>query len=172
MPTKAVIDKKLQSRLSKIDEIRNELKKAEQSASKDIMNILKELMQQNPLLAGIRWNQYTPSFNDGDVCEFGVNDLEYKFNLGTPSKSEDDEDYDNGEDGWFQDWDIDDDFFNKRVDILNHKQIPGLKKTIKDVNTVFEKLRSMESNLQQMFGDGVQITVTSEGVETEDYDHD
>lgn len=31
-------------------------------------------LAENPEVLGISWNQYTPYFNDGDTCEFGVNE--------------------------------------------------------------------------------------------------
>jgi hypothetical protein len=165
------INKDLKERLANIDKIREDLKKAEKSASKDIMNLLKELMVNNPLIAGIRWTQYTPHFNDGEPCEFSINDPEFKFNLGAPIKLEDEEDVYNNE-GWYDDYNIDDDFFEKRSDIMNHKEIIACKKGLKDIQTVFEKLRGMEDTMESMFGDHMQITVTADGVETEEYDHD
>ena len=165
------MNKEMKDTLKKIDTLRDELKKAEKSAAKEIMGILKELMSANPSLVGMRWNQYTPHFNDGDACEFGVNEPEYQFALGAPAKSEDEEDEDSNE-GWYDSYYIDDEFFAKRTDIINAKDIPKVKKAVKDAHAVFEKLTQMDDQLKAMFGDGVQITVTSGGVEVEDYDHD
>lgn len=177
MPVSKSEKDSLKDRLKKIDAIRSELKKAEKSAAKDIMSLLKILMTDNPLLIGMRWNQYTPGFNDGDVCEFGVNGPQFKFadsvNPEEAAKDKNDEDYydeswiDAGEYG-----DLDDKWFDDKADILNHKEITALKKTVNEATAVFNKLTYMESELQSMFGDGVQITVTKDGVETEDYDHD
>jgi hypothetical protein len=163
------ITKELKERLNKIDQIREDLKKAEKSASKDIMNLLKELMVNNPLIAGVRWSQYTPHFNDGEECVFSINDPEFKFNLGAPISEEDDV-YNNQ--GWYNDYNIDDKFFEKRSDLLNYKQVAECKKGLKDIQTVFEKLKDMEYTIKSMFGDHMQITVTADGVETEEYDHD
>ena len=172
MSKKSTINTKLKQGLDNIDKIRAELQKAEKSATKDIMNLLKDLMKENPLIAGVRWTQYTPHFNDGDECVFGINEPEFKFNLGAPSKSEDDEEYDGGNEGWYDDYYIDDEFFEKRTDILNHKDVASVKKAVKDIHTVYSKLCDMENQIKSMFGDGVQVTVTADGVETEEYDHD
>ena len=172
MAKKSVINDKLKQRLDQIDKIKADLQKAEKTATKEIMDLLKDLMAQNPLIEGVRWTQYTPHFNDGEECVFGINEPEFKFNLGAPSKFEDEDSYDGGDEGWYDDYYIDDEFFEKRADILNHKEIAGVKKAVKDINEVYSKLCSMERQMQSMFGDGVQVTVTASGVETEDYDHD
>lgn len=173
----AAINKELKERLAKIDTIRSELKKAEKSAAKDIMSLLQSLMKENPLLIGMRWQQYTPSFNDGDVCEFGVHGPEFKFadsvNPQEAAKDKEDEDY--YDESWVDGGDygsLDNDWFNEKADILNHKEVSALKKAVKAAEKVFSKLEEMDSQLQTMFGDGYQITVTADGVETEEYGHD
>lgn len=172
MAKKSAIDEKLKKRLDQIDKIKADLQKAEKSAAKEIMGLLKDLMVQNPLIDGIRWTQYTPHFNDGEECVFSVNEAEFKFNLGAPSKLEDENENDGGYEGWYSDWDIDDEFFEKRADIFNHQEIKEVKKAVKHIQEVHSKLINMDSQMQSMFGDGVQVTVTSSGVETEEYDHD
>lgn len=167
--------KELKDRLKQIDDLRSQLKKAEKSAAKDIMNLLKVLMAENPLLVGMRWNQYTPGFNDGDACEFGVNGPEFQFaqNVNPVEADED------GERDEYELWvdggkygDLDDKWFDDKSDILNHREIGALKKAVKEAVHVFDQLSSMENELKAAFGDGMQITVTAEGVEVEDYDHD
>ncbi len=165
------VDKDLKERLAKIDDIRNELKKAEKSATKDIMNLLKDLMVGNPLIAGVRWNQYTPHFNDGEECVFSVQDPEFKFNLGAPV-GEDDNNENGHDEGWYDEWQINDKFFEKRSDVLNYKQVEECKKAVKSIQAVFNKIREMEDTMKSMFGDHIQVTVTADGVETEEYDHD
>lgn len=36
---------------------------------------IKAMFEGVPSIAQIRWTQYTPYFNDGDSCEFSINDL-------------------------------------------------------------------------------------------------
>lgn len=40
---------------------------------------IKDVFARQENLAEIRWTQYTPYFNDGDVCEFGVRELVFRF---------------------------------------------------------------------------------------------
>lgn len=163
------INKDLEVRLKKIDKIRSELKKEEKSASKDILDMLKTLMKENPLLTGLKWQQYTPGFNDGEPCTFGVHGPYFKFDETIVPHGDQEDDYDSG---WFDDYSVDKNFFKEKSDILNYETIKELEKTVKAAQKAFTSLEQMESQLQDMFGDGMEITVTKDGVESEDYDHD
>lgn len=171
------MNKELKARLDKIDKIRSDLQKAEKTASKDIMDILKKMMIDNPLIVGVMWQQYTPGFNDGEPCVFTTNGPFIKFDekvSGAGDKAADDEDENDDSEmtqGYMDaNYDIDDDFYDKKADIFNFKEIKALKATVKDVCKVYSHLEAMDSCLQDMFGDGVQVFVTKDGVETEDYD--
>lgn len=59
-----------------------------------------------------------------------------------------------------------------RTSVLNHKDVAAVKKAVANIQEVHSKLCDMDREMQSMFGDGVQVTVTASGVETEDYDHD
>lgn len=41
--------------------------------------VAKQFLDKCPEVTGVHWTQYTPYFNDGDTCEFGVN--EYCFHI-------------------------------------------------------------------------------------------
>lgn len=176
--TKTVDEKKLKLRLKRVDELRAELKTAEKSAAKDIMSLLKLLMKNNPLLLGMRWNQYTPHFNDGDACEFGVHGPYFKFvDSVNPEEKDENGEVDDSQfsDSWLeagQFGELNNKWFDEKADILNHKEITALKKTVNEATEVFDKLSFMEVELKDMFGDGYQITVTADGIESEDYGHD
>jgi len=165
------MDKELKARLDKMNKIREDLKVAEKSASKDIMDVLKKMMADNPLIAGVKWQQYTPSFNDGEPCEFSISGPFIKFDekISGAGDSAADEEQENG--GFLDaNYDIDDDFFKQKSDIFNFKEIKALKKTVKDVCAVYSHLEAMDDCLESMFGSGVEVIVTKDGVETEDYD--
>jgi len=164
---KKKVNTDLQERLSRIESLRKELSSLEKTSAKDIMDMLKETMVQHPLLAGIRWQQYTPGFNDGEPCTFGVHGPYFKFH---ESLGEDKAGY--NDDGWVDDYEINKEFFEKKKDILNFETIAELKNTVEAVQVVYGKLSNMETALEAMFGDGYEITVTATGVEAESYDHD
>lgn len=54
---------------------------------------LKDYFDQHPEVYGIKWAQYTPYFNDGEPCVFGLSDI-YIFKTQEAFESEDDM-YDN-----------------------------------------------------------------------------
>ena len=145
-------------------------KDKEKDLANKVLKALKNMMGNNPDVVAIRWNQYTPHFNDGDACMFGVNDLDLKFREGLLKVEQDG----NGDDDDFiYGWDIDDDWFEEKSDIMNHKDIRALKKTVTNLNDAFNVLKdSMEDSMLNLFGDGVQVTVTATGVDVEEYAHD
>jgi hypothetical protein len=169
------INKDLKSHLKTIEALRADLKKAEQNAAKHIMELLKSFMKDHPQIEGFRWQQYTPGFNDGDVCEFGIHGPYFKFSEEIMERRDEDgneiEEYDQWVYGGLL-GDIDDKFFDEKIDIMNHKEMAPFKKAVKDATKLFTHLSSMEIELQGLFGDGYEITVTSKGVEVESYDHD
>lgn len=166
----------LAGRLKEIEKLRKELASTEKSVSKEIMAELKTIMVDNPQIQAYRWTQYTPHFNDGDSCTFGVYSSGIKFDETIcPGKEGSDGEINYGGDcgdGFLEDYQLNKDFWSSKADILNFKQIKELEKAVKEVTKLFSHLSSMEKDLQETFGDGVQVTVTKSGVETEDYDHD
>lgn len=105
------------------------------------------LLDRNPNVQAIRWVQYTPSWNDGEACEFTCGDVTVRFDV-----PEDDEECD---EECFESWiKKDSPNFDSFAQIRGlHGQIPG------------------EVQLD-MFGNNVQVTVTRDGIEVEDYDCD
>lgn len=124
---------------------------AREAAKQALTPGLKEFLKQNPEIKAIGWSQYTPYFNDGEECVFGVGELNYALAEGF------DEENINGE-GW---------------DYSFYKQPPSISesswKALKDLNQV---LQGCEDQLQDAFGDHVQIIVTTKGVEVTEYEHD
>jgi hypothetical protein len=157
--------------LKTIEKLRKDLAAAEKSAAKSLMEDLKSFVKENPLVEGFKWQQYTPHFNDGEPCEFGVHGPYIKFDESL-HKVDPDNDYNSGYLNCGDYGDVDDEFFKKKEDILNTKEINELKKSCKNAVKLFNHLSEMESELRDTFGDGVEVTLTKDGVEVENYDHD
>src|ERR1041385_1549689 len=165
--------KDFRQRLSKLDKLREELRKEEKTMSKEIMSMLKTLMTDNPLLIAIQWRQGTPGYNDGEPCYFTTDGPYFKFDSSIlPQENKkcsaivDDpeeechqcgESHEGHDSGFMDDYDVEE-FFKKNIDILNHKDMTALKKAVKDAALVYNKLTDMEDQLVNMFDDGVEVT--------------
>ena len=108
---------------------------------------LKELFTTLPKIQAVRWTQYTPYFNDGDECVFGLASLFIKYEGMNPEDAEDG-------DGFVYCYDYGDD---AKVS----------KQFAKWFNTLWD-----DDIFLSAFGNHMQITVTPEGIETSEYEHD
>lgn len=98
----------------------------------------------HPEANAVRWRQYTPYFNDGNACTFGVGETGVRFG--------DDEESGDYEDGFVSSWDLSEDA---------------------DKKAVFEAMPDIPDDvLLAVFGDHVVVTVTRDGCEVEEYNHD
>jgi hypothetical protein len=98
-----------------------------------------------PEVKFFRWAQYTPYFNDGDECVFGVNDL---FGY----KEGDDED-DEGS-----------------LSCYGDTKNPELESDFESLTKQFGGIEP--SVLKDLFGDHAEIRVNRSGIEVTEYSHD
>lgn len=140
-------------------EMEQSRKEFTEKGSKLFFKSCKEIFDIFPDLKSFSWSQYTPYFNDGDECIFGVNDVE-KIN------------------GYcIDDYDNDDENENKEINIIkdyNWKEEESDKKAFELVNT----LRNFISNipdeiLKEIYGDHCKVTIYHDGsYNVNEYDHD
>jgi len=121
-------------------------KKIETEGKAGLKEEFAAFFRDNPKITAIRWRQYTPYFNDGDPCTFGVNEFNYKID----GKTEDGGDY---EDGFYSSY---------------CNELKGHKRAVE----AFEKSVRDEDVFESIFGDHVRVTATAEGFEVEEYSHD
>lgn len=118
------------------------------------------------------WLQYTPYFNDGDSCEFGVRADE--MDLGWPnlkgSVDEDDED----SSAWSALY-----YLRKEIDSPKRQRLLDAGITVefatevdKVASAIGKVLHANEDMLEMAFGDHVKVTVTPNGLEVDEYEHD
>lgn len=129
-----------------------------------IKEYLQEFWDRNPDIAGLKWNQYTPYFNDGDPCVFRVGEVRFRFS----DTREDGGDYEDGyEDSWS----------------YGYHRYPDLKREDRDAAleaipeyVAAKKLSGIwqnnEMTLLSVFGDHVQITADREKIDVDEYYHD
>ncbi len=169
-------NKSLLADLDKVAEARKELEKMQKSALGTIKQTLKNLASL-PGVEGFRWSQYVPGFNDGDACEFTLNDLEIRLSGETkqalnPSNEESEDEDEDDEENNDEDWVGVDNLDVK--DIIAHQQIADMGVDpavfLKSVNAIARSLYDIEDLLRSEWGENVQITVTKDGIETDEYD--
>lgn len=140
-----------------------------------------------PEVAAIRWTQYTPYFNDGDTCEFSVHDLEFYSEA-------DYEDLKNGElddtyefnsfskpsdyayrvaaepDNTYRDhYQAEIDKYNKLVEEKGER-FDVIASGIRQFNNLFNEID--DDVMLSLFGDHVRVTVTKDGIDVDEHDHD
>ena len=149
----------IQSIIEKFNAVKEAMK---ENAPQLLGDFLKEQFAKVPEVLALRWTQYTPYFNDGDPCTFGVNNEDPEYHLAPDAASEGDEasDEDEEDDREFVDsYEIHDAQLKKRLDQLEAAlvEIP-------------------EEFYFHAFGDHVQVTVNrvGDGVEisVDEYEHD
>ena len=171
-----LIDKELKKKIVELEAKRAEVKKAEKGLGDEVVNTLKDIIKSSKLIKAVRWSQYTPGFNDGDVCEFSVNELEVQFNASVlkkykteEGKEELNENEEASEEGWVDSYHMEK-FIKSKMDIFNPTEIGQLHDQYEALNRLHGTLSDMSGELQDRWGDNIQITLTKKGIETEDYD--
>lgn len=128
----------------------------------------KTFLKENPTVEAVRWTQYTPHFNDGEPCEFGVSDFNIKFKESTAIV---------GYDGSITMSADEDDCigrgFVEGYSLCNGKQTdPAVKAVGKNLEKLGKATSGIEDVFADAFGDGVQVTCTADGFDIDDYSHD
>lgn len=102
----------------------------------------------------VRWDQYTPYFNDGDACEFSIHDIQVKL-------AGDDESGDY-EDGFQDSWTL-----TYYAEKENRTLPAGLKEALKGW-----KPAHFEDVAKTNFGDHARVIATKAGFDVEYKDHE
>lgn len=110
-------------------------------------------------IEAIRWRQYTPYFNDGDACEFGIHDIEVKPVGSDPDAG----DY---SDGFIDHWSL-----GYYADKRGDDRMRELKEATADLNKAVAGGEFYDV-LLDAFGDHANVTVTTEGITVDFYEHD
>lgn len=149
------MDKKYQELRAKITEVRKTMK----DMAKGLFNeISAEIFKENPNLQSFSWIEYTPYWNDGDICQFSAHThtVTFKTDEGRVVKFNEN----TGECTDSDDMKLNSDDYQKDINSLTKKVSKFL--------SVFEA-----EDLEMLFGDHVQVTVYAGGIiETEEYDHE
>jgi len=116
-----------------------------------------------PDVESVRWTQYTPYFNDGEPCIFGINDAYVKL-VGNEPLGDDDDDEGFIEDGSMLDYD--------RGDYGNRPAKPEFATLYPVFKALADNMSHFEDFLRESFGDHARVTATTAGFAVEFYEHD
>jgi hypothetical protein len=113
-----------------------------------------DLFRANPDLVSFEWKQYTPYFNDGDVCEFGVNSdwikVEHRDENGDIVLEEE----------AYVPYDV----------IKGEREATNQERMYQNIIDVVSAVD--EDVMLSLFGDHVAVKVTKDGVTVSEYAHD
>jgi hypothetical protein len=160
------------------DIIRGE-KKKDQRPMEEITPLFQTVLDQ-PEVLRFGWTQYTPYFNDGDPCIFGVNEL-WAVPVGTSEEDEDEERYHDevtyDKENWGQrpwEWDNPRDWDNRKKVYFDYVGPAGREPAYNALIALNDALQSGEFDdaLLNAFGDHAEIVVTADKIIVEQYEHD
>jgi hypothetical protein len=140
---------------------------AQQMASDAFDSFCKEIFEKHPKVESFGWSQYTPYFNDGDTCTFSANTDYISIN----GEYVDDSKWINEKTvtDWGT-WNRDLRIYEGRVEVPNLDYDPELSKGADEIT---EFLRNFDNDFYiTRFGDHAEITVSKDGVDVDEYEHD
>lgn len=158
------------------DEIRRLEREKAEKAQQVFAEGAKKIFEKHPIVKNFGWAQYTPYFNDGDPCTFGVHELVVNLEIDEESSTEDHlavESFWEGApefSGYGEQSKI-----NKTVGWReNEKPNPNYDPDYGEAFGAVKALREVftEQDLEGLFGDHVAVAVTPEKVYVQDYDHE
>jgi len=154
-----------------------------------------ELFEKHPLLESFSWTQYTPYFNDGDTCSFGVNEVPRRVTINgitfDPdeiyiSTSKENPNYNSKTDDWRLHYiDRTQEEIDKDIETYTFDDVDDVKHKITDLGMTYLEYQDLiedicdflsnqdESFLNDTFGDHTEVTVDRNGkTDTDHYEHD
>lgn len=150
--------KEAKSEIVAISEQYNEAKKKMADKLQVVFNeSFKQFWKDNPNIAAIAWEQYTPYFNDGDACIFRVGDL-YAMSKDGYEKYKD-------EGGYPEEYSL----YHGDDDLQGN----ATEEDIDKANKFMDDLAKIPDEVYEaMFGDHARVVATPEGFDVQEFEHD
>lgn len=128
---------------------------------KQFPELLKPLMEKSSVIESISWTQYTPYFNDGDECIFGVNNNEDCLEVNGFEFYSDE----------FENLGLKEYYWNGNTKESHPKYNP---QEYLILESIAEVLTSIPDEFyKDLFGDHVKVTIYKDGkIEVDTYEHD
>lgn len=136
-----------------------------QKGTEKLKEVFKLFWEKNPEVKSISWTQYAPYFNDGDSCEFSVNEV-YFSNTDDPEEVDEDSLFEDETSIWkAASWELK--WWAKENP---DRKIPIDIDSAKNLED-FLHSNAMENIMQMMFGSDNKVIATREGFKTEEYEN-
>lgn len=155
-----------------IQEIKDMLEAARKAMRDNVQDAIKGAFRDffaetDGLVKAVTWQQYTPYWNDGDACTFGVYDPEYVLDESKLDPSLSDA-FEYGLEE-VSDWDL----RSVEESVLRDCTNDGGLGQIRQIRAAVQKLQPAfdEDLMEAAFGDHVTVTATVEGFEIDACDH-
>lgn len=146
----------------KMEAIQKEIKESGEAAVKELF---KEFFDKNPQVVALRWQQYTPYFNDGDPCYFRVNEIRAGFLSGNPDldkkfRYSPDETAEVAIDGKYEE--------------VSFHDTGSFYETMPEVSDAVQRLNDVvvDDVFEAVFGDHAEVTATRDSIKVEEFSHD
>ena len=152
-------------------EKQEEIKKLKQemleASNKIFTDLTKTIFEDHPKLESFGWHQFTPYFNDGETCEFSVN-TDYIYING---ESVDESDWINETKITnYGTWNREKRQYEGRTEVPNFNYD---KELVAACDEIKEFLSNFDNDFfMSQFGDHAEVTITTEGVSVDEYEHD
>lgn len=166
---------KLQEKFDQLIAEQEALKAKFQATAQELFKeTTKEFFDKNPAITAVVWTQYTPYFNDGDTCEFSVNEPTFT-NAPDPENVRWGE-YEGDEEGVFAlespRWVLenDRDYYKETQEAVANAG--GVDVDSCEAFARMIQSSAMEDVMYAMFDDHVKVVATREGFEVDEYSHD
>lgn len=158
----------VKAKLNKINKARQNYQSLMQEHGAALVEeMAKDIFDTFPCVRAIRWAQYTPYFNDGDPCYFRVREARIALNEDFMENLQASE-----RQCLYEDQDS---FLGFSYRLDDHPDTSGTR-MLKKIGNALEEFQGVLNNLsetmEETFGDHQQITITRNGVKTEEYNHD
>lgn len=186
---------------TEMNSLNAKIKALQEEASKTSQEVFKQSLAKFftavPEITAITWTQYTPYFNDGEACEFGVGEPNFYSKYDTETKSDDDEDEDeefefdphdymnnpfaapsdyvyksaaDTSNKYRESYQADIDKYNALTAEVGEERIVQVNRAIEDVKKLFTEID--DDYFRMMFDDHVFVVATKSGFEVHEYSHD
>lgn len=171
----------MSTKFDELTRLMNELqKKIETTGREALIEVFQEVFLKHPIINAISWTQYSPYFNDGDECVFGVNEFHVKVLVENITdellrkeilRNHEDEDE---EDDYVDAMErlTPDSWYVKSGERPVRELTQEDKVLIADVMELQRNCDMVSDIMRAVFGNHVQVTVTKDGFDIQEYDHD